>query len=75
MFKTAALLKSEPRDIMTHFQRYDGGLELSFDATAFKCAVSYSGLTSRAKQALKKNPKDRTTEDAKILMVTFIRLL
>lgn len=64
-------IRIEEEEKSKGFKRFDGGLELSFDAAMFKCAVSYSGLTSRARQALKKNPEDRTEEDAKILMVKF----
>ncbi|XP_053400486.1 uncharacterized protein LOC123556863 [Mercenaria mercenaria] len=69
-----ARLRIQEEEKSKEFKRFDDGMELSFDVTSFKSAVSYSGLTSRAKQALKKIPRDRTEEDAKILMEILIRL-
>ncbi|KAL4230053.1 Cyclic nucleotide-binding domain-containing protein 2 [Mactra antiquata] len=67
-------IRIEEEEKSKGFKRYDGGLELSFDASAFKSALSYSGLTVRARKSLKKNPEDRTDEDARILMEVLLRL-
>ena len=56
--------------------QFEDGKEISFDATAFKTAMtSYGGLTSRARKALKKVPEERNNDDAKILLVGAIGLL
>ncbi|WAQ99668.1 hypothetical protein MAR_024041 [Mya arenaria] len=61
-------LRIQEEEKSKEFKRFEDGVELSFDPSDFKSALSYGGLSSRARHALRKDGPDRTDADARVLM-------
>ncbi|XP_052791973.1 uncharacterized protein LOC128226121 [Mya arenaria] len=67
-------LRIQEEEKSKEFKRFEDGVELSFDPSDFKSALSYGGLSSRARHALRKDGPDRTDADARVLMDVMMRL-